>query len=296
MALPALFRPAISSTLSDLSISLDDWAAPATDEQGTEWWLTELEGWYGHPGVRLAGQEREGDHGEFDAPSYLPARLLTATGYAQCTSKTAALLASDIVSSLAWDTSQLYTLRVTEPSGDVRRAMVRRSGDAKVRLFEAAIEWQMQFKAPDPRRYDDVEADPLVLTPPSGVAGGLTLPFTVPFEISTSGTSGSTRVATNAGTFPTRPTVTFVGPLVDPTIANLTAGKALSLSITLATGDTLVADMDKRTLLLNGTASRGNTLTSSAAWWELAPGGNDIALTAGGGSGTATVRWRSARI
>lgn len=294
MTLPVRYRPSTSPTLAPQFMTLDSWSAPAVDGYGVEWWLSELDGWYGTPDLRLGGSDRPLDHGQFDAPSYLSSRVITATGAALAPDVTTALQASDILSSLCWDPSQLYVLQVTEPSGQVRRAQVRLNSATKVSdLVGNTFEWQLQLKAPDPRRYDDTLTS-VTLTAPTGAVGGISAPLTVPFSISTSGALSNSATVTNVGTIATRPVVTFAGPLVDPQLANVTAGRSLSFTITLAGGDLLVVDFDKRTVLLNGTASRSGTLTAAAAWWDLAPGGSDLTFTAGGGGGTATVTFRSA--
>jgi hypothetical protein len=171
---------------------------------------------------------------------------------------------------------------------------VRLNSATKVGAFNGLnFEWQIQVKAPDPRRYDDTETV-ITLSPPTGAQGGFTAPFTTPIVSTLTGVSTSRVTATNTGTIATRPVVTLRGPLVDPQVANVSTGRSLSLGITLATDDVLVLDFDRRTVLLNGSASRSSTLTATAAWWELPPGGSDIAMTAGGGSGTGEVRFRSA--
>lgn len=300
MALPALYRPTPASILTDVGITLDDWTcgthqADIGDSAGVEWWCTSIDGWNGSPDVRLGGTDRVQDHGQFDGPTFFASRVITVAGTAIGPDKTSALLAQDIISSVAtWDPSQTYLMRVSEPGRPTRRAQVRLNAATKVGAFTGlSFEWQLQLKSPDPRRYDDVESL-LTLHPPTGASGGVTLPATVPWTLSTTGVSTSSGVATNAGTVATRPTVTLHGPLVDPQIAHVDVGRSLSLSITLASDDVLVLDFDRRTVLLNGSASRSSTLTSSAAWWELVPGGNDLQFTAGGGDGSAEVRWRSA--
>lgn len=288
------YRPLTATSLTNCFLQLDSWAASAIDASGVEWWLGTLEGWNGTPDPRLSGVDRPQDHGQFDAPTYLSSRVITATGTAIAPDQTTAMYARDVLSSLCWDTTRLYTLQVTEPGRPVRRADVRLNAATKIgEVNPYAFDWQLQLKAPDPRRYGPT-ATPLVLTPPTGATGGVTAALTVPFTLSTTGLSTSNGVVTNAGTFPTRPIVTLAGPLVDPQIANLTSGRTLSLNIVLVSGDSLVLDFDRRTVMLNGSASRSNTLTASASWWELAPGGSDIQFTAGGGAGTATVTWASA--
>lgn len=300
MTLPLLYRPTPATILTDVGVTLDGWTAGTHqadigDSQATEWWLTGLEGWNGSPDVRLAGTDRPLDHGQFDAASFYGSRVVTLAGVAICTDKTAALLAQDIVASVAaWDPTRLFLLQVSEPGRPTRRAMVRLNAGTKIGGFDGlSFDWQIQLKCPDPRRYDDVE-QLVTLSPPTGATGGFTAPVTAPIVSTTTGVSTSSATVTNAGTIATRPTVTMRGPLVDPQLASVSAGKSLALQITLATDDVLVLDFDRRTILLNGSASRSSTLTATAAWWELPPGGTDLAFTAGGGSGTAEVRWRSA--
>jgi hypothetical protein len=291
--IPAEYRPATAS-LEQIRLAVDGWTAGAVDTQGTLWRPTTLEGWWESAPIATSIVDRPLDHGGFDGPSFYRPRVITVNGIAVSPDLATNLRARDIVASVCADPSVLYPLVVTEPGRPSRRCMVRMSSAAKARdVTDTICEWSLIFVAPDPRRYDNTETV-IVLSPPTGAAGGITVPLTVPFSISTTGMSTSSATVTNAGTIATRPVVEFAGPLVDPQIANVGAGKSLSMTITLAAGDVLTADFDRRTLLLNGSASRSSTLTASAAWWELAPGGNDLAFTAGGGNGTATVRYRSA--
>jgi hypothetical protein len=300
VAPPALYRPTPATILTDVGVTLDGWTcgthqADIGDAAGTEWWCTSIDGWAGSPDVRLSTVDRVQDHGQFDGPTFFGSRVITVAGVAICRDKTQSMIAQRIIGSVAtWDPSQLYLMQVSEPGVGTLRSSVRLNAATKVGGWTGlAFEWQLQLRSPDPRRYDDVESL-MVLYPPTGASGGITLPVTVPFTLSTTGVSTSSGVATNAGTVATRPTVTLRGPLVDPQIAHVDVGRSLSLSITLASDDVLVLDFDRRTVLLNGSASRSSTLTSTAAWWELAPGGNDLAFTAGGGDGSAEIRWRSA--
>lgn len=294
MPLPAVYRPPTVGSLDDMSVAIDGWTGGAVDSQGTQWRLNKFDGWWGSAPLRLSLQDRPLDHGAFDGPSFYSPRVMTLEGLAISPDRTTQLLARDIVASVCAAPASLTAMVVTEPGRPTRRCMVRQSGDVKVAdLTDTMCRWSMVLVAPDPRRYDDTETV-IVLSPPTGALGGITVPLTVPFTISTTGMSTSSATATNAGTLATRPIVEFAGPLVDPQIANVGAGRSLSMTITLAAGDILTADFDRRTLLLNGSASRSNTLTASAAWWELDPGGNDLTFAAGGGDGTATVRYRSA--
>lgn len=148
----------------------------------------------------------------------------------------------------------------------------------------------MRFEATDPRIYDNALSTLNISLPTS--SGGLGWPVSWPLAWGSS-TSGLNN-AVNAGTFATRPIVTFVGPLTSPSLQNVTTGQTWISTFDLQSGDTLVVDFDQRTVLLNGTASRYSYLTSSSVWWELPPGTSQLLLGAAAGNGSATVSWRSA--
>jgi Phage tail protein len=153
-----------------------------------------------------------------------------------------------------------------------------------------AVTMILRFEATDPRIYDNTATTLGISLPVS--SGGLGWPVGWPLGWSSS-TSGSATFF-NAGTFETRPVVTFIGPLTSPNIQNLTTGLQWSSIFDLQSGDQLVVDFLQRTVLLNGTASRYSYVTAASNWWTLIPGNNVLTIGAAAGSGSATVTARSA--
>lgn len=304
MTLPAIYRPGtLTAPLTGWAVTLDGWAAGGTytgtvDNNATEWWITKCDGWRDRPAMRVASTDRQADHGSFDAPSYLASRVITVEGVAVCTSEAVAYLSADIMASVCSDPAVLYPLVVTEPGRPDRRANVRLNDATKVGepygAGNVAFDWSLQLRAPDPRRYADDETA-ITLTLPTGAGTGLTLPVTLPFTIP-SGVATNVATAVNDGTFPTRPVVTFTGPVTDPAIANLTTGRTLAFTYDLAAGESLTVDFDARSVLLNGEVSRAYAIDYGSAWWDLQPGNNDVQYAAGGGTGQATITYRSAWI
>lgn len=123
----------------------------------------------------------------------------------------------------------------------------------------------------------------------AGVTGGLTWPLTWPLDWGGAQTGQTT--VTNAGTFPAPVEFTINGPVTAPRIENLTSGKTISSTMTLASGESLVIDTGARTVLFGG-VTRSGTLTSSSQWFDLAPGDNTIRMTASSGTGTLDIEWR----
>lgn len=117
---------------------------------------------------------------------------------------------------------------------------------------------------------------------------------------------GSSLGVLNPGDFDAFPIWTITGPASAITITNATTGKVLSLTanggLALTGSDTLVIDTrpaSARTalpVLLNGTVSRFDRLSSGSALWWLVPGSNTFTVVATGATaGTSIVLSRLPR-
>lgn len=303
MTLPAIYRPTPGVPLTGWAVTLDGWAAGGTftgsvDANGTAWWITGVKGWRDRPAPRTADTDRQADHGSFDAPSYLPARIISVEGFAEATTETLGYLSADIMASVCSDTAVLYPLVVTEPGRPNRRCNVRLSAETLVGepygASNGTFDWSLQLRAPDPRRYADAETD-IVLTLPTGAGTGLIPPLTPPILIP-SGVATNVATAVNDGTFATRPVVSFFGPVTNPAIANLTTARTLAFNLDILAGDTVTVDFDAKSVLLNGEVSRAYAIAPGSAWFDLQPGNNDIQYAASAGTGQATITYRSAWI
>lgn len=96
------------------------------------------------------------------------------------------------------------------------------------------------------------------------------------------------------GNRPTPATFVMTGPVLNPQIVSDTAGITMAFNIELFSGETLVVDTYYRTVRLNGTTNRRNTLTAPN-WFHLQPGTNFIRYRAETATAsTLTVQFRSA--
>lgn len=153
----------------------------------------------------------------------------------------------------------------------------------------------VQFVATDPRIYSaDVSS---FIVPVATTSAGVAFDMTANIVFGTGGESGAV-TANNAGNFETEPVFRIDGPCVNPRIENVTTGETFAIDITLTEAEYLVVNVEERTVLLGGTASRYSFLTSSSQWVTLAPGDNSIAFraTSSGAGATLTATWRSARV
>lgn len=92
-----------------------------------------------------------------------------------------------------------------------------------------------------------------------------------------------TASGSNDGTADAYPVIQVYGPCTDPTITNITQGKALVFAgLTINAGDFLEINTRSKTIryLGNPADSRYNTLVpGSSAWWTISPGINTIRFT-----------------
>lgn len=277
--------------------AVDGWVGNDLDESGVLWTVETEEGWSSSPPVRGDVTSREAADGAYDsAERYYDARLVTLTGFADAPSQAAMLAAKERLLAVGSDLrGPLLELAVGELTG-TRSAWVRRATDTKTTdQGSRAFAWQLNLLAPDPRKYGAPAAAAAGLP---AAAGGMVFPVTFPLTFPGGGGGGSL-LATNAGRYETWPTLRIVGPATDPVAENLTTGKRFRLApLTLGTGDYVDVDMDARTVLLNGSASRRAAVAADSDWWSLAPGDNAVRFGAAAYDPAAQLQltWRPAWI
>lgn len=150
----------------------------------------------------------------------------------------------------------------------------------------------IEFYSVDPRIESNTLNSEDTTLPTAG--GGLNFDAVAPFTFGAVSVGGTLELE-NDGNFAANPVIVFEGPVTNPSIESLTQDKTLSFSITLASGETLEVDTEERTVLLNGTANRYNTLDTTAEWFDLDPGTNEVRYQAATiTASTMTVTWRSA--
>lgn len=152
----------------------------------------------------------------------------------------------------------------------------------------------VQVVAVDPRIYDsNIQTATVGLTV---ATGGWTFPWTFPWTFTAN--TGTTITAVNSGTYSCPPFFTITGPCQNPRIQNQTTGVTLQFNTTLNSGDSLVVDAFSGTAVLNGTATRQNTLApgSYIDTFLIAPGSNTVVFYSSDGAVTGaqlTLNWAS---
>jgi hypothetical protein len=148
---------------------------------------------------------------------------------------------------------------------------------------------QLGAFAEDPRLYDNsLHTETIGLG--ATVFTGFGFPLGFSFGFGGVSTTTDQAVIDVDGNRPTPPVFTIFGPVTDPRILNDVTGQEMKFSgIVLGVTDTLVVDVKSRTVKLNGTTNRRNTLTAPT-WFDLQPGQNVIRFRAGSSDPTADLQ------
>lgn len=263
---------------------------------GTAYIVHGLEG-FGSPDVRTTDAPRPQQHGDFRGYSTYASRTVIITltvngvGDSTCFAAYSALMA-------AWQLGGVSDtqLNIQVPGrgamallGECRRV----SADDLSRLKTGSIGVTLEFYSEYSSLFSAASVD--VTVGIGTITTGRT--YSTIFPMSYGGGGAGIQTVNNAGNTAYAPLVKITGPCTNPIVENITAGKAVSFSIVLGVGDVLWVDMDSRTVLLGGTASRRSALLPGSAFWTLGPGANQIRYTATSGPGSsATVTARDAWI
>jgi hypothetical protein len=263
--------------------------------EGTPYGLVSLEGLDDLPEIRTADEARAGDHGSHRGNDLAGVRIVTVELDIVATTSTT----FDVAVNALQAASVLQSAETT--FAFQRRGKVKQQVGARPRRRRIPndLAFQMgfgratlQLDASDPRIYAQALSSAATGLP--SAAGGLTFPATFPLTFGAV-SSANTILAVNSGNFAARPLLVMTGPVDTPTVLHTTSGRYLTFAISLAAGDTLTVDLDARSVLLNGTASRRSALSADSSWWELTPGSNTVQYNAAATTAsTLTMTWRSA--
>jgi hypothetical protein len=258
-------------------------------------YVTEVEG-LDMPDVRSSDVNLPGAHGA------LPGQDRHATRTINMTTRVDAATQAELVASLMAMSGALVirddelplTFRVSDevPEMRVYCRPRRRSIPLPQHHAHGNAQCVLQFVATDPRIYSEAEYSVAAAAPIAG--DGLAFPFAFPFDFGDPA-SGSTVDLANAGTATAPWTAVVFGPCTGITLTG-PGGAQIRWDGTLLDSETLTFDAhpSRRTVLLQGTASRFGLIAPLADWFMLAPGENQVSFNTDTATGTATFHWRDA--
>ncbi len=287
--------------MADGDLITNDWQIELPTTDGTGYLIGDdepvgvlrIEGLEDLPEVRSADLPRPRAHGSFVMPAYATERILTVA--VELASRDGLTLRQVVDDLAAATTIRQFEAPIVFQLPDMgkRRLLgrvIRRTLPVDLPFLYGLASGAIQIAASDPRIFDNTLRSGT--TGVGEVVGGLGFPHGFPHGFGTA-TAGTIEIA-NDGNADAPWTATLTGPLTSPRISVVDGAGDLELAgFTLDAGETLELDSRDRTVLLGGSASRYGSLTRRG-WFEIPPGASTVQLTAAAGTGTLTLRWRSA--
>lgn len=247
----------------------------------TERLTGECHGLHGVPAPRRVVRALPGASGEINETRYAGSRQPVWNGwiFRSGTSAGAIWAHYDAILNALWGmVAEARPMRWTRSDGVALQSSVKlaEAFDPVLKATDHGMQvaYQLVFDREDPRNYSQTSVT-VMGNAISDVGGGLGFPFGFPFGFTPSG-SGVTAVS-NAGTIETPGTFVIRGQVSNPQIMQVSTGKLIALNGELAAGSTLTLDAAARTVLLDGTADRGNLVDFAATDWSagLIPAAGD---------------------
>ncbi len=245
-------------------VQVGDVSFGMSDADGTEWHVSNLDGWDSTPEVVSQKTQRVSAHGVHLGPQTYGARELTLDGWIVARTQT---LRQQALQQLhrSLPVNGLAVVRVSDPPE--RYVQARLDGQLKAtRIGNYCWAIQIPLIAPDPRKYG-LNPDAIEIGLPQASAG-VDLPATLPLSLPER-TASDSEEAVNLGDMPAPWVARITGPVGIPAIEAVVLGRRFAVNITLGAGETLDLDSRNQTVTLNGAASRSGLIVRGSSWFEL---------------------------
>jgi hypothetical protein len=243
------------------------------EPDGTKWGIVDVEG-LGSTDPTLDIVQRTRRSGGVGGDSFGGPRTVSLSGW--LTVPSPAMLSHAIDRLIAAVSRQPVPFVFVEENR-ARSMTVQRSDSVLARKVNRRYaEWSIQVKSKDWRKFSPSLSGSTHLP---ATSGGLVIPFTVPLSIDSSVASGQVNLV-NDGNEVGPVFARLDGPVTGPIIRD-SSGAVLSFvpELVITAGNWLVIDMERRSVLANGQASRSGYL-QSRGWSSFRPGLNTWSFSA----------------
>jgi hypothetical protein len=273
----------VGALFGTTNIRIGDLDLAGVDDTGVEIGIDVPDGWSGQPASTGQADQKTLADGGIVSAGYAATRNIGLSGWLRASDADVLTAGIDRLNSML-EPRAARRLEVTE-HGITRWVNARRLDVVDISrksLWYAT--WSAQFAAvgaqPSDGEWRKFGADMVAVTALPSSSGGLQLPFIVPFAITAETVTGQIAL-TNPGNATGPVKLRIDGPVRGPIITHVSSGKALVLSssLTIGAGEWLDIDMEARTVLANGQASRGGWIVQRG-WFGFDPADNVFAFTA----------------
>ncbi len=261
--------------------------------------IEEVDGLESLPDLRTQDDNRGYNDGMFSGRDFLSGRTITITtktfaGNGNNAQQNFRLLQAALVPQQNGTTLMNFQLATTDSLKRIYARVRGRQTLVDPDYTYGYIRSQHSFFCPDPAYYEDT-ATTANLSPVSALGRTYDRTYNLTYG---GGSLNNATAITNNGNWTTYPVITISGPVVNPTIGNITTGQYMTVNANITNTDSLVIDLYQKTITLNGASAR-NLLAGNSQWFGAPPGTTYFVFTGGSvviGTTSATVVYRSAYI
>lgn len=264
---------------------LNDIAFSNVDSLGNRWIISDIDGWWDLPAPTIGEVDRPySEDGSFYEPGRFESRVLRVKGYIQPPnrSQNAANRARQELNKrlqLVRRTGLLKVLESEELGGGKQSEVVIVARPlVSSKKMNGTIDFDVQFRANDPRKYSVVEEKAIAYIL-NGELGGRT--YDLMFNRNYTGTQASNVVVVNnRGDYNTYGVLRFKGPVDNPSATHLETGKTIGFSnLRLGVGQYLEVNLLEKTIITDAGLSIRERMTPESRWFNFDSGINRVSYT-----------------
>lgn len=243
------------------------------------------------PDMRVHNFDRPGEDGQIVSSALYSGRLLTISGTVKnigCDQYEAARAALITACAIRRDSNRYPVLKRIEFTTDAGLSYFCNGQVNRVKLPVSTIaDFQINIVVPDPMIFGAAVSSGAITR---AAGGGVIYPVIYPAIYSA--TTGGSATVSNAGSADAWPIITLKGSLSNPALYHAQTNTLFILNYVLSSTDTVVIDMQNKTVVLNDAVSLRNAVDRSAGsdWFALVPGSNVITFSTGSTSDEGTLK------
>lgn len=266
---------------------------------GSPYQIIDIDGLESLPDLRVQDDNRGYNDGMYSGRDFLSGRTLTFTINTFGSGATSAMtnfnaLQAALLPQSSGTTTLQFLLSPSDSEMQIGARVRTRHTKIDPEYTFGFIRSQITMFCPDPRYYSNV-ATTGVMQPQTPLGRTYNRTYNLIYG---GGSLINSLTVTNAGNWTTYPVITIQGPMINPTIGNLTTGQYMTLNTSLTNTDSLVIDLNQKLVTLNGVTAR-NLVAGNSQWFGAPPGVSNFYFTGTNaviGTTSATVVYRSAYI
>lgn len=251
------------------------------DDNGCKWMVEDVDGWWELPAPEIPDDSRPySDDGDYYVSGRYAVRVITIKGRIippATANRQVVTDARDRLNSTLNSVRKTLVFKVMEPRHPKQaNVQINSIPTMSINDMDNHVEFNIQFKASDPRKYSE-ELHNVSAQLTGNFVSGRRYPRKFYYTYGDV-TPDGTMYATNNGDYHTYGVIRISGPITNPALYHVESNRTLKFNIVLGPTDFLDVNLRARTVKLNGKQFKRSSLTTDSLWFTLGPGQNSIRL------------------